>query len=429
MNSRGWRSRPVLFVAAVALVALAVAAGLHLVARPQASSPGSPAEDLRTVLEVVGVIRTYYLEPVGTVELLAAYARTGTVNGMLREALGDPYTRYMNPRAYQQMQIETAGHYAGIGIYLGIKDERLTVISPIPGTPAARAGLRAGDRIVAVDGRPTADMSQDEATGLIRGPKGTPVRLTIERDGQQLEVEIVRDEIDVPAVAGVQMLDGQIGYVRLLQFSEKAGPELDAALSRLEQEGYRALVLDLRNNPGGLLSAAVEVADLFLARGPIVHILGRGGERQTISASPFRTHPTVPMAVLVNGGTASASEIVAGALRDHGLAVVVGTHTFGKGLVQTVVPLRRGDAVSVTTQKYQTAGGHFIDEGGIQPDMVVEPPEELADSFPALDGELDPRDVQLQRAVELLRRQLEERSRAAQAGGGPAPARAARAAA
>ena len=414
LGTKGLPRRPALALAAAAILsALVAAALLNPGARPQASPDGS--EDLATVLEVVGVIRTHYLEPVSAVDLLAAYVRTGTINGMLREALGDPYTRYMNPRAYQQMQIETAGHYAGIGIYLGIKDNRLMVIAPIPGTPAARAGLRAGDLIVAVDGRPTADMSQDEATSAIRGPKGTAVRLTIERDGRRFDVDIVRDEIDVPAVAGVQMLPGQIGYVRLLQFSEKASRELDEALNRLEQQGYRALVLDLRNNPGGLLSAAVDVANLFLSRGPIVHIVGRQGERQTISASPFRTHPRVPMVVLVNGGTASASEIVAGALRDHGVATVVGTHTFGKGLVQTVIPLRRGDAVSVTTQKYQTAGGHFIGDQGIRPDVVVEPPPDLADSFPTLDGTVDPRDVQLQRAVDVLRQQLAEPSRAAEA--------------
>ncbi len=391
---------PALAVAAVLILALLSGAGL-LGLRAQSGLQNQDGQDLATVLEVIGVVKTHYLEPVSTLDLLAAYMRTGTINGMLKEVLKDPYTRYMSPAVYRQMQIEYTGQYAGIGIYIGIKEDRLTVIAPIPGTPAARAGLRAGDVIEAVDGRPAAEMSQDEASSRIRGRKGTPVRLTILRNGERFEVEIIRDDIEVPAVPSVQMLADGIGYVRLLQFSEKAASELDAALEQLERQGYQGLILDLRNNPGGLLSAAVDVANLFLSRGPIVHIVGRSGQRQTITASPFRTHPAVPMVVLVNKGTASASEILAGALRDRGLATLVGTPTFGKGLVQTVIPLRRGDAVSVTTQKYQTAGGYFIGEQGLAPDVRVAVPPDLEEAFPSLDGVLDRRDVQLQKAIEV----------------------------
>ena len=413
MNRRHFRWWPAL-LAVGGLVALFLAAAT-LLGSGAPSSSGASSEDLATVLEVVGVVKTHYLEPVSTLDLLAAYVRTGTINGMLRETVRDPYTRYMDADAFQQLQVETSGHYAGIGVYIGIKEDRLTVVAPIPGTPAARAGLRAGDWIVEVDGRPTADMSQDEASGLIRGPKGTTVRLTVERDGQRFTVAIEREEIDVPAVSAVQMLPGGIGYIRLLQFSEKAGREMEAALGSLERQGYRALILDLRNNPGGLLTAAIDVASLFLPGGPVVHVVGRSGERNSINASPGRAHPQVPMAVLVNKGSASASEIVAGALRDRGVATLVGTTTFGKGLVQTIIPLRRGDAVVVTTQKYQTAGGHFIGNEGIHPDVEVQVPPEQAEQLPLVEDRVDPGDVQLQKAVQIL---MERLSQAADAGPG-----------
>ncbi|WP_324668204.1 S41 family peptidase [Geochorda subterranea] len=417
MKRRLSRSWPALLVVA-GLVAVLLAA-TTLLGSGASSTPGDQGADLATALEVVGVIKTHYLEPIGTLDLLAAYVRTGSINGMLREAVKDPYTRYMDARAFQQLQVETTGHYAGIGVYIGIKEGRLTVVAPIPGTPAARAGLRAGDWIVEVDGRATADMSQDEASALIRGPQGTTVRLTIERDGQRFTVAIEREEIDVPAVAAVQLLPAGIGYVRLLQFSERAGRETEAALESLERQGYRALILDLRNNPGGLLTAAIDVANLFLSDGPIVHVVGRSGERNTIDASPLRTRPRVPVVVLVNNGSASASEIVAGALRDRGVATLVGTATFGKGLVQTIIPLRRGDAVVVTTQRYQTAGGHFIDQEGIEPDVVVEVSPEQAERLPLVEDRVDPDDVQLQKAVEILMQQL---SRTARAAGRPAAA-------
>ncbi|MEW6047909.1 MAG: S41 family peptidase [Bacillota bacterium] len=415
MKNRLGRAWPALAVLAV-LAALALAGSALLSSGAPTDDAKGPGEDLTTVLEVVGVIKTHYLEPVSTVELLSAYIRTGSINGMLKEAVKDPYTRYMDPQAYQQFQIETTGHYAGIGIYIGIKNNRLTVVAPIPGTPAARAGLRAGDWIVEVEGRPTADMSQDEATSMIRGPKGTSVQLTIERAGERFKVTIVREEIEVPAVSSVQMLQSGIGYIRLIQFSEKTGKEMEDALNRLERQGYRALILDLRNNPGGLLTAAVDVANLFLRDGPIVYIVGRSGERRSIDASPFRTYRRVPMVVLVNKGSASASEIVAGALRDRGVATLVGTTTFGKGLVQTMIPLRRGDAVVVTTQKYQTAGGHFIGNEGIHPDVTVEVPDKEAEQLPLVEDQVDPNDVQLKKAMDILIRQLSQTNEPARAG-------------
>lgn len=419
MKGRPWKAWPALALATgLAVVGLAAASLLGLGA-PYERPEGVGAEDLATVLEVIGVVKTHYLEPISAVDMLAAYVKAGTVNGMLKEVVRDPYTRYMNPQAYQQFQAETTGHYAGIGIYMGLDREgRLSVVAPIPGTPAAKAGLKAGDLMIEVDGKSTAEMSQDEAASLIRGPRGTPVVLTIERNGKRMKVTVVRDEISAPAVSAVEMLPGRVGYVRLLQFSEDAGPQMDEALTRLELEGYRGLVLDLRDNPGGLLTASVDVASLFFSSGAVVHVVGRSGERHTIEASPLRTHRPVPMVVLVNKGSASASEILAGALQDRGVATLVGTKTFGKGLVQTVVPLSRGDALTVTTQKYQTAGGRYIGNEGIEPDVVVEIPVEEEERLAAAraEGQVDLRDVQLQKALEVLTNEMARMVRAT--GGG-----------
>ncbi|WP_324717272.1 S41 family peptidase [Carboxydochorda subterranea] len=401
----------IVIVTALAVGALVGVSLLSMGAPPSQGASARSGDDLATALEVIGVIKTHYLEPVSTVDMLAAYMRTGTINGMLKESVKDPYTRYMDAEAYKQFQIDTSGHYGGIGIYIGIQDNKLTVVAPIPGTPAAKAGLQAGDWIVEVDGRPTSEMAQEEATTLIRGPKGSTVELTVERKQKRFKVRIAREEIVVPAVSTVQLLPGQIGYVRLLQFSEDAPAEMERALSTLEQKNYRALILDLRNNPGGLLTAAIDVASLFLRDGPVVHVVGRSGERHTIEAGSVRAHPLVPTVVLVNKGSASASEILAGALQDRKVATLVGTKTFGKGLVQTVIPLGRGDALTVTTQKYQTAGGRYIGNEGIEPDVVVKVPEGDQEAPPLASGKVDLNDVQIQKAMEILTRQL------AQAGG------------
>ncbi|HEX6971522.1 MAG TPA: S41 family peptidase [Limnochordia bacterium] len=405
-----------------------------LTSRGASSGGDRRFEDLRVVLEVISLVRTHYVDPVDVTGLVAAYIQKGTINGMLQAALHDRYTRFLPRRAYGQMQIETRGVFTGLGINVGIKDDRITVIAPIPGTPAARAGLLPGDRIVHIDGRPTDYMSLDEAVSLMRGERGSPVVLGIERaNGQRSDVRIVRSVIEVPSVSQIEVLrpgtypglSAPVGYVRLLSFTERTEGELSEALERLEREGVRGLILDLRYNPGGLFGAAIGVANLFLEGGPIVHIVGRDRDRRTVFASGDGRRVNVPLVVLVNEYSASASEIVSGALQDRGVATLVGTRTFGKGLVQTVIPLRDGSALSLTTARYETAGGRQIDGSGIVPDVVVpDPAGERAGEPPdpaALLGEVDLQDVQLRRAVELLEEKL--------AGGAPAPRQAATAAA
>jgi len=352
------------------------------------------------------------VDPVEASALLHAYVDTGSINGMLKAVLKDPYTRYLDVPAYRQMQIDTTGRFAGIGIMVGLKDERITIIAPIEKTPAHRLGLRGGDHIAAIDSRPTELMSLDEAVSLMRGKEGTRVILLIERgtdQAERFEVSITRALIEVPSVAEAKVLAGKewgnaipVGYIRLSQFSERTSEELEDALQGLEKQRVQGVILDLRNNPGGLLTAAVQVSSKFLEGGPIVHIVGRDQERKTVWAFPRAAHAGLPLVVLVNGNSASASEIVSGALQDRGVATVVGERTFGKGLVQVVIPMRDGSALSLTSARYQTAGGRFIHEKGIEPDIVVKP-EEGED--PLIGGaSLAPAaiDRQLQRALEVL---------------------------
>lgn len=370
---------------AYALVALVLAGvvGVWTVQKNAEASGEESGTALRTVLEVISLMKTQYVDDVDAVALIASYIEQGTINGMLEEAVDDPYTRFMDVRSFEQMQIDTQGEYGGIGIMVGLKDERLTIIAPFEGTPGHQAGLRPGDRIVSIEGKSTEHMSLDEAVGLMRGPAGAGLTLGIQRgEREPFEVAIVRDRIQVPSVTKTELLEPEsvpnqsrsVGYIRLQRFSERTDQELEEALNELERKEAEGLILDLRDNPGGALSAAIDVANKFLQDGPILHIVGRDQEKRTVYAFPQLTHRPAPMVVLVNGYSASASEIVAGALQDRGRARLVGTTTFGKGLVQTVIPLRDGSALSLTSARYQTAGGRYIHEKGINPDYVVEVP-------------------------------------------------------
>lgn len=335
-------------------------------------------DDMRTVLEVIAVVKRNYVEEVSVLDLIRGYIKHGTINGML-SVLNDPYTRYLPPHAYQQMKLDSSGEFEGIGIVVGMKDEQLTIVGPIEGTPGFRAGLRGGDKILAIDDRSTENMSLDEAVSLMRGPAGTHVTLTVEKGktGEIVKVPIERANVKVKSVTKTAFLGEGIGYVRLASFTEKSAEELDAALKDLERQGLRGLVLDLRGNPGGLMDVAVKVSDLFLSEGPILYVVPRPDldKPVTFYATKDNTHPNFPMVVLVDQYSASASEIVSGALKDTGRATLVGVKTFGKGLVQQVVPLRGGDAVTVTMARYQTAGKKDIHGIGIEPDVVVELPE------------------------------------------------------
>lgn len=378
----------------------------------RAQTEAGRSESLATALEVMALVHVYHVEDVDMFSLVRAYLQKGTINGMLREVLEDDYTRYMDRNAFARMQEDTVqGEFGGIGIVVGVRDGRLTIISPISGTPGFRAGLRGGDWILKVDGYETEFMSQDEAVSMMRGPVGEPVVLTIQRGDEVWDVTIIREKIEVPSVErwtvitpdDVPHLAGPVGYIQLSNFNEKTMPQMNEALDRLLAAGIQGLILDLRNNGGGLLSTALQLADRFIENGPLVHVVSANNQRRTYMAEAEGTFPSMPMVVLVNQYSASASEIVAGALRDNGVAVLVGTQTFGKGSVQTVLPLRGGAGLALTTAHYETAGGHFIHGVGITPDVIVEVPDELLDTlYLSYDGGVNLDDVQLQKALEVL---------------------------
>lgn len=396
-----------------------------LAQQPGRAETGVDENDgLRSALEVIALVRAHHVEDVDTFSLVRAYLQKGTINGMLREVLEDDYTRYMDESAFNRMREDTLqGEFGGIGIMVGIRDEKLTIISPISGTPGFRAGLRGGDLIRKIDDQSTENMSLEEAVSLMRGPEGEPVILTIQRGDEEWDVAIVRAIIEVPSVerwdvitsADVPHLNGSVGYVQLSNFNEKTMAQMNQALSALQDAGVQGLVLDLRNNGGGLLTTALQLADRFIAEGPLVHVVSANEQRRTYVAERQGTFPSMPMVVLVNEYSASASEILAGALRDNGIATLVGTTTFGKGSVQTVVPLRGGAGLALTTAHYETAGGHFIHGIGITPDVIVEiPEEELEALYERVDDErvnLD--DVQLQKALEVLSELMSGRNRPA----------------
>lgn len=302
----------------------------------------------------------------------------GAAKGML-ESLGDPYTRFMEPRAYAEFRQDAQGFFFGIGIFIDLKDDHLIVVQPIPGTPAARAGLRAGDRIAQIDGVSTEGMALQEAVVRIRGPKGTTVRLMIQRAARRFEVSIVRDRIEIIAAEGQEGLDAGvrdelaragIGYVKLVTFNDNSVRIFDRLIAEVQRGGARALIFDLRNNGGGLLDVSLEIANRFVPAGqPLVHTVSRNGRRQTERASA-RPKITIPVIVVVNEFTASASEIVAGALQDAGVATLLGTKTFGKGVIQSVIDLPLGSGAAITSAKYLTPNGRDIHKKGLTPTVV-----------------------------------------------------------
>ena len=323
-------------------------------------------EELRPFTEVLNQVQRHYVEETTTRDVIY-----GAIRGMLNTL--DPHSAFMPPEMYKEMQVDTKGEFGGLGIQIGLKEERLTVIAPIEDTPADRAGIKAGDRIVKIDGASTKDVSLMDAVNKMRGPKGTKVVLTVEREGvaAPFDVSLVREIIKIRSVRH-KMLDNGIGYLRLTQFQEQSGKDLTKALDALRSQKVQSLILDLRNNPGGLLTAAVDVSEMFLPKGKaVVSIKGRQGKGEDYTADGPHPILDLPMIVLVNEGSASASEIVAGALQDWGRAVVVGTTTFGKGSVQTVIPLSDGSGLRLTTAKYYTPKGRSIQNTGIDPTITV----------------------------------------------------------
>lgn len=325
-------------------------------------------EELKVFTDVIGIVKNNYTDEVESRDLIYS-----ALKGMLKNL--DPHSNFLTPEEYKEMQVETKGAFGGIGIEIGMRDDMLTIISPIEDTPGYKAGLEAKDVIVKIEGKPTRGMSLTDAVKLMRGKKGDPVTISIMRVGFDTprDFTIIRDIIKIKSVKFRELEDG-FGYIRITQFQSKTGQQLESALKDLgSKDGtLKGLVLDLRNNPGGLLNQAISVSDKFLTAGMIVSTKGRvAGQDMSFYAEESGTHDDFPVIVMVNGGSASASEIVAGALQDHKRAVVLGTQTFGKGSVQTIIPIEDGSAVRVTTSKYYTPSGRSIQAKGIEPDIIV----------------------------------------------------------
>lgn len=333
---------------------------------------------LKLFSDVLNIVQDNYVEKVDSKKLMY-----GAINGMLREL--DPHSSFMKPEDYKELQIETKGKFGGLGIEITLRDNILTVVAPLEDTPADRAGIIAGDQIIKIDEEPTQDMSLMEAVQKMRGPKGSKVKLTIIRKGERkpLEFELIRAEITIRSVRS-RMIEPGYGYARISSFQSGTANDLRKALEQLEHEAnpLQGLVLDLRNDPGGLLDQAVEVSDEFLDEGLIVYTGGRlESQQMRFEAHKNSKAHNYPIVVLVNAGSASASEIVAGALQDHKRAIILGEQTFGKGSVQTVIPLNDGSAIRLTTSLYYTPSGRSIQAKGITPDIIVkrETPEKEGD--------------------------------------------------
>ncbi|MCG4452403.1 MULTISPECIES: S41 family peptidase [unclassified Pseudomonas] len=327
-----------------------------------------PLDDLRTFAEVMDRIKSAYVEPVSDKTLLE-----NAIKGMLSNL--DPHSAYLDPESFRELQESTSGEFGGLGIEVGLEDGFVKVVSPIDDTPASKAGIQPGDLIVKIDGQPTKGLSMLEAVDKMRGEAGSKILLTLVREGgKPFDVELTRAVIKVRSVKS-QLLDDSYGYLRITQFQVNTGEEVGKALNKLRKDNgkkLRGLVLDLRNNPGGVLQAAVEVTDHFLKKGLIVYTEGRiANSELRFSADPADASEGVPLVVLINGGSASASEIVAGALQDHKRGVLMGTDSFGKGSVQTVLPLNNNSALKLTTALYYTPNGRSIQAQGIVPDIEV----------------------------------------------------------
>ena len=330
-----------------------------------------PLDDLRKFAEVFGRIKDAYVEEVDDRQLLES-----AIKGMLSDL--DPHSTYLAPKDYEQLEESTSGEFGGLGIEVGMEDGFVKVISPIDDTPAQKAGVQAGDLIIKLGDQPVKGMSLEEAVKLMRGKPGTVLTLTIMREGESapIEIDVKRDIIKVTSIKS-RIIENGYGYVRITQFQADTGTQFTKALEALEKEhgsDLDGLVIDLRNNPGGILQAAVEAADALLDSGLIVYTEGRiQSSRLRFNAKPGDVMPDTPIVVLINGGSASASEILAGALQDHQRAVVMGTQSFGKGSVQTVIPLDETHAIKMTTARYYTPDGRSIQAKGIKPDIEVKP--------------------------------------------------------
>ncbi|MFQ6021356.1 MAG: S41 family peptidase [Acidiferrobacterales bacterium] len=361
----------------ILLLGIFIGAGVTLdgavLAERDAAKAGAgalPLDELRTFTEVFSKIKSDYVEDVADKKLLE-----DAIDGMLAGL--DPHSTYLDPQGYKEVRIGTEGQFGGLGIEVTMENGFVKVVSPIEDTPAARAGLKPGDLIVRLDDKAVKGLTLTEAVKLMRGKPGSDITLTVVREGETkpLKFTITRAVIKIRSVKS-RMLEPGYGYLRITQFQANTGRNLKTAVRKLEEENkgkLRGVVLDLRNNPGGVLNAAVAVSDAFLDDGVIVYTEGRVADSKLkFSATPSEALEDAPMVVLVNGGSASASEIVAGALQDHKRAIVMGTKTFGKGSVQTIMPMSNGAALKLTTARYYTPSGRSIQATGIDPDIITE---------------------------------------------------------
>ena len=360
----------------IAIISILVAAVLFLNGNRGLvkADAGDMYKNLEIFTEVLRKIEKNYVEPQEAQDLIY-----GAIKGMVQGL--DPHSSFMSKEEYKELLIETKGSFSGVGIEISVRDNILTVVSPIEGTPAYEAGVKSGDKIIEIDGKSTLEMSLSDAVKHIRGKKGSKVRLTVMREGTEkpLDFTIIRDVIPLRSVRSF-LLTPEIGYVRISTFQSKTVGDLEDALDQLDEKStMKGLVLDLRNNPGGLLSQAIEVSDFFLDSGLIVSTKGRIQEQDMeVSARKNEKDRKYLVIVLVNSGSASASEIVAGALQDNKRALILGSRTFGKGSVQTILPLSDGSGLRLTTAKYYTPSGRSIQLSGIDPDIEIEfiPPSE-----------------------------------------------------
>jgi carboxyl-terminal processing protease len=374
------KTLPILLVGAVLGVMLSV--GGTVLAEKEPASGSLPLEDLKAFSEVFGQIKASYVEDVSDHELLE-----NAIKGMLSGL--DPHSTYLDKKAFKDLQEGTRGEFGGLGIEVGMEDGFVKVITPIDDTPAFKAGVEAGDLVIRLDEKPVKGMTLSDAVKIMRGKPGTDILLTIIREGEPkpLKITITRAIIKVVSVKN-RLLEPGYGYVRIASFQTRTGQNLHEAISKLKKESdnneLKGLVLDLRNNPGGLLNAAVAVSDAFLKEGLIVYTEGRiEHSKMSFKAGPDDLLKGAPIVVLVNGGSASASEIVAGALQDHKRAVIMGQQSFGKGSVQTILENNKGGAIKLTTARYFTPSGRSIQAEGITPDIVLSKVklEKLDDDF------------------------------------------------
>jgi carboxyl-terminal processing protease len=381
-------------------VSLGLASGV-LADKPAAIRTDLPWQDARMLADVLERVKHEYVNPVDDHQLLQAAIR-GMVSSL------DPYSAYLDGDEYDEVKISSSGQYSGVGIEVSMEDDQVVVVSPFEGSPAAAAGIRTGDVIATIDGIPVNTTTLTDTIGRMRGKEGTVVKIGILREGnaEPLQFTLKRSRVELRSVRS-EVLEPGMGYVRISQFSETTGDDLNAALKDLRKRNaapLKGLVLDLRNNPGGVLEAAVSVSDTFLDSGVIVTAKGRTPESKfEMDATPGDALYGAPIVVLINGGSASAAEIVAGALKDNHRAKLMGRTTFGKGSVQTVIPLSGDRAIKLTTSLYYTPSGISINHRGIAPDIELpRDPKPLAEPVPA-DAPLLQRDAEVWRAVQELK--------------------------